>query len=64
MLNVLQFLSGKKTYIVSALALGVIGLWLFGVIDQEAAEKMLATLGVSGIITLRAAVTKSGSTQP
>ncbi|BFU90140.1 MAG: hypothetical protein NTAFB01_13270 [Nitrospira sp.] len=63
MLGVLSFLSGKKTYIVSALALGVIGLWLFGVIDQEAAEKMLTTLGVSGIITLRAAVTKSGPTQ-
>lgn len=59
MLGMLSFLSGKKTYIVSGGALVVIGLWLFGVIDQEAAEQMLTTLGVSGMITLRAAIAKS-----
>lgn len=59
MLGMLNFLSGKKTYIVSALGLGVIGGWMFGLIDQEAAEMMLTTLGVSGMITLRAAVAKT-----
>lgn len=59
MLDILKFLSGKKTYIVSVLALGVIALWLFGVIEQEAAEKMLTALGVSGMITLRAAIAKA-----
>lgn len=63
MLDLIKFLSGRKTYIVSALALVVVGLWMFGLIDQDAAEKMLATLGVSGVITLRAAIAKSGQPQ-
>lgn len=55
----LNFLSGKKTYLMSALGLVVIGLWLFGVIDQAIAEKALVALGFGGAISLRAAVAKS-----
>lgn len=56
---ILNFLSGKKTYLMSALGLVVIGLWLFGVIDQAIAEKALVALGFGGAISLRAAVAKS-----
>lgn len=56
---ILNFLSGKKTYLMSGLALVVMGLWLFGVIDQAVAEKALVALGFGGAISLRAAVAKS-----
>lgn len=56
---ILDLLNGKKTYIVSGLALAAVGLWMFGVIDQETAEKILATLGFAGVITLRQAVAKA-----
>lgn len=57
--TMLNFLSGKKTYFVSGLGLLVLGLWIFGVIDQAIAEKALAALGFGGAITLRSAVAKS-----
>jgi hypothetical protein len=55
----LEFLSGKKTYIVSGLGLVVCGLWMVSVIDDATATKALTALGFGGAITLRAAVTKS-----
>lgn len=61
MLNILNFLSGKKTYIVSGCALVVIACWMFGVIEQDTAEKALVALGFGGAITLRAAITKAAA---
>lgn len=57
--SVMNFLSGKKTYLMSGAGLLVIGLWIFGVIDQAIAEKALVALGFGGAITLRSAVAKS-----
>lgn len=64
MLSILNFLSGKKTYIVSGCALVVIGLWMFGAIETDAAEKALTALGVGGMITLRAAIAKANASTP
>ncbi len=57
--GILTFLSGKKTYLSGGLALVVLGLFLFGVIDQVTAEKAIAALGLAGMISLRAAIAKS-----
>lgn len=53
--QIMEFLSGKKTYIVSAMGLIVVGLWIFGVIDEAMAGKALTALGFGSAITLRAA---------
>lgn len=52
-MNILEFLSGKKTYLVSGLGLVVVGLWIFGVIDDTVAGKALTALGFGGVIALR-----------
>ncbi len=57
---ILELLSGKKTYLVSAAGLAVIGLWMAGMIDTAIAEKALAALGFGAAIALRAGVAKSG----
>jgi len=48
-------LAGKKTYLLGGLGLIVVGLWIFGVIDEQLAGKALTALGFGGVITLRAA---------
>lgn len=53
--KILEMLAGKKTYLVSALGLIVVGLWIFGAIDDGMATKALTALGFGGAITLRAA---------
>lgn len=57
--TVLNFLSGKKTYLVNAIGLLVLGLWIFQVIDTDVAMKALIALGLGGQISLRSAVAKS-----
>lgn len=57
--TILNLLSGKKTYLTGGLGLIVLGLFLFGVIDQPVAEKALVALGLAGMITLRTAIAKS-----
>jgi hypothetical protein len=49
----LEALAGKKTYFISGLGLIVVGLWIFGVIDEQVAGKALTALGFGGVITLR-----------
>lgn len=56
---ILNLLSGKKTYLVSGVGILIVGLWLFGVVEQAMAEKLLTLVGLSGAITLRAAITKT-----
>lgn len=53
MSQILEFLSGKKTYLMSGLGLVVVGLWIFGLIDDQIAGKALTALGFGGVITLR-----------
>lgn len=55
----LDFLSGKKTYLLSVAGLAVIGAWMLGWVDSEVAEKALAALGFGGAIALRAGLAKA-----
>jgi hypothetical protein len=57
--QVLDFLSGKKTYILAGLGTIVVGLWMFGVIDQATADYVLAAIGLGSIAALRAGIAKS-----
>lgn len=57
--SILTLLSGKKTYLMSACGLVVIGLWMFGLIDDLIATKALVILGFGTQISLRAATAKS-----
>ena len=55
----MEWLSGKKTYILTGCGIVVVGLWMFGVIDQQVADYCLAALWLGSIAALRAGVTKS-----
>lgn len=57
--TILNLLSGKKTYLLSALALMTVGLWMYGVIDDAIAMRALVALGFGTQVTLRAATAKS-----
>lgn len=60
----LEAIAGKKTYFLSGLGLIVVGLWIFGLIDELVAGKALAALGFGGVITLRSATaTQQAQTQ-
>jgi len=52
----MNFLSGKRTYILAAAALLTIAGNLLGYVDADTANTLLAILGFGGLITLRAAV--------
>lgn len=54
----MNFLSGKKTYILGALGLLTIGGYLAGLISVDTANILLPIFGFGGLITLRAAVAK------
>ena len=54
----MEWLSGKKTYIVSGLGVVVFGLYIFGVIDKDQAEMLGGLLGFTGIATIRAGIAK------
>ena len=51
----LEFLNGKKTYIVAAAGAVIQGLVFAGIITQEQANQVLALLGFAGFAALRAA---------
>jgi len=60
----LEAIAGKKTYFLGGLGLIVVGLWIFGLIDDQIAGKALTALGFGGVITLRAATaTQQAQTQ-
>ena len=52
----MNLLKGYRTYILGALALVTIGANFLGYLDTETANTLLAVLGFSGLISLRAAV--------
>ena len=54
----MEFLKGKKTYIVAGAAMLVVGAQLLGFVDTDTANQALAALGFGAIVTLRAAVAK------
>ena len=55
----MEWLSGKKTYILTGCGTIVVGLWMFGVIETQVADYCLAALGFGSLAALRAGVTKS-----
>ncbi|HNP80147.1 MAG TPA: hypothetical protein PKN47_01690 [Nitrospira sp.] len=62
--QIISFLQGKRTYLISGCGLLVVAAWIFGVIDEVVASKALAALGFGGVITLRAATaTQQAQTQ-
>jgi len=50
----MDFLRGKKTYLLAFLGAVTYGLQLAGVIDPDLATKILTFLGIGGAATLRA----------
>ena len=49
-------LSGKKTYLVAALGVVVVGAYLLGGITEATCDTLLGLLGIGGLATLRAAL--------
>jgi len=55
----MDWISGKKTYLV-AIAIGIVaGLQAAGILDDAAVEKAYGLLGALGLVTLRAGVAKA-----
>ncbi len=52
----MNFLEGKKTYILAVAALVIIGANLLGFVDEVTANTLLAVLGFGSVISLRAAI--------
>ena len=59
MKKILNYLQGKKTYIVGLAIAVVVALNHLAVIDAQTGNIILGLLGAGGLITLRAAVAKS-----
>ena len=63
-MHLVEWLAGRKTYLMGGLGLVVVGLWIFGVIDDQVASKALTALAFGGVISLRAATaTQQAQTQ-
>lgn len=56
MKNLLNVISGKKTYIVAGLAACAFFAQSLGYIDQETANQIYTILGITGTITIRSAI--------
>ncbi len=56
MSKLLEFLKGKKTYVIFALGLLVFALKIGGVIDEKVAIDILTALGLGGLLTIRLAL--------
>ena len=54
--KIIEFLVGKKTFIVVIAGLVVLGLKLLGFLDSALADTILIFLGFSGLTTLRLAI--------
>lgn len=62
MINIEQVrtaLAGKKTYILSGLAIVVVIANLAGLLDSAAANTLLGLLGFGSVITLKAGINRS-----
>lgn len=56
MSKILEFLKGKKTYVIFALGLLVFALKIGGIIDEKVAIDILTALGLGGLFTIRLAL--------
>ena len=56
MTKVLEFLKGKKTFTLVVLALSVLVLKHFGLLDSGLADQVVTALGLGSLITLRLAL--------
>lgn len=56
---VMEWISGKKTYILTGCGVIVVGLWMFGVIETQVADYCLAALGFGSLAALRAGIRKA-----
>lgn len=56
--STIEYLKGKKTYIVGVAAAITVGAQVAGLISPDTANTLLSMLGVGGLITLRAAISK------
>ena len=54
----MQFLDGKKTYILGTVGILTVAGYLFGWIDGNVANTILSLCGFGGLITLRSAISK------
>lgn len=59
MTAILEFLNGKKTYIMSAATFVVGGLWALGLIDADTAAKAGLMTGSAALAALRAGQAKT-----
>ena len=58
-MQIIGFLKGKKTYILSALGAVIAFAYFMGWVDYQIAEQLLALLGFCSLAALRAGVNKS-----
>jgi hypothetical protein len=58
-IDLLSYLDGKRTYLLSFAAGIVLALRMSGLIDEAVANQILAVMGVTGMATLRAGVAKA-----
>lgn len=59
MKQIIDFLSGRKTYLVATVGAVALFLKITGYISPEDFDTILALLGITGAMTIRAAITKS-----
>ena len=60
-MKIIEKLRGYKTYIISGLALGIVGANLLGFLDNDTTAVILSALGFGGFAALRSAIDKVGS---
>ena len=54
--KLMEFLKGKKTYLLAFTAAVIVGLQLAGYIDKELANELLKLIGAGSLVTLRLGV--------
>lgn len=57
----IEKLRGYRTYILSGLALGILGANMLGFLVEDVTVSILSLLGFGGLMTLRAAISGLGS---
>jgi len=56
MSKIIEFLKGKKTYVIVTLGLAVFALKIGGILDDQMATDILTALGLGGLLTIRLAL--------
>jgi hypothetical protein len=58
--NIIEFLKGKKTYIIVGIGVVALALGWAGIIPADLANKIAELCGLGSLITIRAAVKAAG----